>query len=266
VKAGQSLLDHRIAHHVTDDLDFEPTADALYAFIAQESFEVKAAHAALSQIIAKPDVFYQGKLELRSRSFFGRESWEKCYAVLDGPLEKPRMIHFFKRYSAASPPFASYIIEDCMCTLEECSECKTDYYCFTLKAFKANAGGTSGAVLAASSSSSTLLGGGGGSQRHLLGSSSSSSIGGSIRNLLSGNSTPREVALTLCADHSKRQEGWLQALMDAGIKFEKDEEGDDVAIAKSIFQFSARKLNSQEIVPLSIYQGKVCLVVNVASK
>ena len=56
VKAGQSLLDNRVAHHVTDDAEFEPTDHHVYAFITQESFEVKAAHAAQNQLIAHPEL------------------------------------------------------------------------------------------------------------------------------------------------------------------------------------------------------------------
>jgi hypothetical protein len=74
-----------------------------------------------------------------------------------------------------------------------------------------------------------------------------------------------EVPITLCADHSKKQEGWLAALIEAGVRFEK-EDAADLADVKSIFDLTARKLLTKEEVPLSLYKGKVCLVVNVASK
>jgi len=126
------------------------------------------------------------------------------------------MLHLFKRASAASGPIESYAIEDCLCSLEECLDCKTDWYCFTLKAKK--------------------------------------------------RSTGKEATIIMCANHSKRLEGWLSALMEAGVKFTKEEEGADLSKVKSLFELSARRLNSKEIVPFSTFQGKVCLVVNVASK
>lgn len=174
-------------------------------------------HSALGVYISKPEVFHQGMLELKSKTFFGYEKWIQCYAVLDDPSSKPRLMHLFKRASAASPPMMSFAIEDCVCSLSECQDCKTDWYCFNLKAKK---------------------------------------ITGSHK----------ETDLVLCANHSKRQEGWLEALMKAGIAFEKDDEGIDVSKIKSIFDLSARRLNSTEVVKLDKFRGKVCLVVNVASK
>jgi len=216
VKVGQALLEYRLAHHITDDAEFENSADQLYSFISQETIEVKMMHAALGQFIAKPEIFHQGNLELRSKTLFGSEKWIHVYAVLDDASSKPRMIHLFKRFSAASAPIESYAVEDCMCSLEECLDCKTDWYCFTLKAKK--------------------------------------------------RTTGKESTIIMCANHSKRLEGWLSALMDAGVNFTKEDEGADLSKVKSIFELSARRINTQEIVPLSIYKGSVCLVVNVASK
>jgi len=216
VKVGQAMLEHRIAHHITDDADFENDTNQFYTFISQESIEAKMFHSALGQYIAKPEIFHQGNLELRSKTFFGSERWTSVFAVLDDAAAKPRMIHLFKRASAASGPIDSFAIEECLCTLEECLDCKTDWYCFTLKAKK--------------------------------------------------RSTGKENEFVMCANHSKRLEGWLSALMEAGVAFRKEDEGSDISKVKSIFELSARKINSEEIVPLSVYKGNVCLVVNVASK
>jgi len=73
--------------------------------------------------------------------------------------------------------------------------------------------------------------------------------------------------LTLCADHSKRQEGWMSALGDLGVNLKKIYEAGDEEIDKhiSLFEFSARRLNSKEVVNFSDFKGKVCLVVNVSS-
>jgi len=78
-------------------------------------------------------------------------------------------------------------------------------------------------------------------------------------------SSKDEISITLCADHSKKQEGWLSALMEAGVQFQKEDAG-DVSNIRSIFELSARQLRTKEEIPLSKYKGNVCLVVNVASK
>jgi hypothetical protein len=216
VQMGQALLDHRLAHHISDDYEFENSGSRSYVFIEDETYETRATHKVLSAIVALPALFHQGKLEIRSQTLFGSEAWRDCYGVLDDPSSKPRTLHLYKRQSAAGAPFAEYALEDCMCSLVECMDCRAGHYCFTLKARKG----------------------------------------------MSSN----EVSITLCADHSKKQEGWLAALMDAGVQFQKEEEGDDLKLIKSVFQLSARKLRTHESVPLSTFQGKVCLVVNVASK
>lgn len=216
VKVGQALLEHRLAHHITDDAEFENSPDQYYAFISQETIEARMMHSALGQYISKPEIFHQGNLELRSKGIFGTEKWTHVYAVLDDASASPRMIHLFKRSSAASAPIESYAVEECMCSLEECMDCKTDWYCFTLKAKKRASG--------------------------------------------------KESTIVMCANHSKRLEGWLSALMDAGVEFTKEDEGADLSKVNSIFELSARKLNSNEIIPLSRFKGNVCLVVNVASK
>jgi len=65
----------------------------------------------------------------------------------------------------------------------------------------------------------------------------------------------------LCADHSKDQLAWLQALTDIGVKF-KEEIIDNAG--NSIFDFSSNDIDGN-LVPLNNFAGKVCLVVNVAS-
>jgi len=215
VAVGQALLDHRLAHHATDDYEFENSASRMYSFIQDESPEVQKLHADLSAKIENP-AFHKGKLEMRVFSILGWENWRHCFAVLDDKEAKPRMLQLYKRQSAASLPFASYAVEDCMCSLVECMDCKTDWYCFTLKAKKKGAS--------------------------------------------------HEEKITLCADHSKRQEGWLHALMEAGVQFVKDDEWADLANVKSIFELSARKLKTHEAISLDTFKGKVCVVVNISSK
>jgi len=71
----------------------------------------------------------------------------------------------------------------------------------------------------------------------------------------------RKFIHVVCADKSKDQLAWLQALTDIGVKFK--EEDIDV-VGNSIFDFSANDIDGN-LVPLSNFAGKVCLVVNVAS-
>jgi len=68
--------------------------------------------------------------------------------------------------------------------------------------------------------------------------------------------------LTLCANKSVEQEGWIQALMDAGAKFVEDEAVKTIA-AKSLFEFKVVDIDKNEV-DLRKYEGKVCMVVNVA--
>lgn len=214
VKIGQALLEHRLAHHVSDDFDFENDESRVYTFIQHESPAVKEKHAVLQYYVDNASKFHQGTMNVRSVSFFGAERWLNAYGVLDDAKTNPRMLRLFKRQSAASDPFATYALEDCTCSMVECQDCKTGWYCFTLKARK-------------------------------------------------GKST-KMMEVTLCMDHSKKQEGWLEALMNAGIEFEKEDEGDDLKKVSSLFELSARALNSKEIIALNRYKGNVCLVVNVA--
>jgi len=67
---------------------------------------------------------------------------------------------------------------------------------------------------------------------------------------------------TMAVEKSKDQEGWMQALTNAGAKFQEENMG---TTAKSIWEFTANDLDGNPV-PLSNYQGKVCLIVNVASK
>ena len=216
-KCGQSLLDHRLAHHVTDDAEFEPAPAQSYAFISRERPEVQAAHKALGDVLLRTDM-HQSTLQIKHASWFGLvNSWVTTYAVLDPATSDPnapRMLRLYKRRSAASPPFAEFAVQGCPCTVKECVDCKQDWTCFTLEARK--------------------------------------------------GTTETIKTITLCADHSKRQEGWISALVEAGVEWEREEQG-EVEKVESLYELKARRLNSEEVVDLSQYRGKVSLVVNVSS-
>eukprot|EP01123_Difflugia_compressa_P014343 TRINITY_DN731_c0_g1_i1.p1 TRINITY_DN731_c0_g1~~TRINITY_DN731_c0_g1_i1.p1 ORF type:complete len:261 (+),score=30.59 TRINITY_DN731_c0_g1_i1:106-888(+) len=73
--------------------------------------------------------------------------------------------------------------------------------------------------------------------------------------------TSKKQMYVLCSGQSKVQLAWLQALTDLGIKFREE---DIVTSANSIFDFSADDIDGIPV-DLNVFQGNVCLVVNVAS-
>ena len=220
VAIGQALLDFRLAHAVNDDFEFSASPAVSFVFIEDEPAEVRAEHANLTRLLAKP-MNHSGMLEMKTSTTLGREAWKPVFALLDVGA---KALHVYKRQSAVGPALASYSLGSHSPAVVEC-DCKSDSYCFTLTVHRLATGdGGSGAA-----------------------------AGG------------REETLTLCADHSKKQEAWLQALIDAGVKFTKDEAGADIGNVKSIFELETRALVTHAPVPLSHYEGKVCLVVNISS-
>lgn len=67
---------------------------------------------------------------------------------------------------------------------------------------------------------------------------------------------------TFCAQKSVEQEGWIAALIEGGATF-IEEEAVASMTAKSLFEFKALDINKQEV-DFKTFEGKVCLVVNVA--
>ncbi|KAH9261541.1 hypothetical protein BASA81_000197 [Batrachochytrium salamandrivorans] len=197
VDLGQTLLDHRLARHITDDSNDKFLAKGKFSLLSQEPPQVQQWHQKLGERLDHSR--FQGQL------FWGGEKpnqFSSVYAVLtpDNSLEG------YKARSAASPPlFTVGKVTKC----EEVSV-KPEWTCFQV----------------------------------------SNEAGDQAK---------------LCADHSSKQESWLQALVGAGerAKFYSNE---PVAQANSLFEFTARKIDSDEVAALSQYRGKVCVVVNVASK
>jgi len=68
---------------------------------------------------------------------------------------------------------------------------------------------------------------------------------------------------TLSTEKSKDQEAWINALTNAGCRFDKEEIAD--ATHKSVFEFNALNIDGVDT-SLSAYTGNVCLIVNVASQ
>jgi len=62
---------------------------------------------------------------------------------------------------------------------------------------------------------------------------------------------------------SKDQEAWINALSNAGCRFDKEEVAD--GSHKSIFEFNALNIDGVDT-SLSAYTGNVCVIVNVASQ
>lgn len=199
---GQSLLDHRRAHHVTDDFDFERGKQ--YALLAHESDQAKQLHSELGKLIQDSSKFSQGHLSWKQQNN-SNNTWLDVYGV----LRENNTLELYKRRSAASlPVFTMDGIDIC----EETTNCKPDWYCFTM------------------------------------------------------HSTSTGKSTTVCADHSSKQEQWLQQLVDRGVRFQSSSSAaEQSSTHQSLFDFEARKLDSSQVVKLSKYQGRVCVVVNVAS-
>lgn len=66
----------------------------------------------------------------------------------------------------------------------------------------------------------------------------------------------------ICVEKSRDQEGWMQAINDAGATFQEEA---SLSNANSLFEFTADDIDGNPV-PMSRFAGKVCLVVNVASK
>eukprot|EP01102_Stenamoeba_stenopodia_P018601 TRINITY_DN684_c0_g1_i1.p1 TRINITY_DN684_c0_g1~~TRINITY_DN684_c0_g1_i1.p1 ORF type:complete len:275 (+),score=49.28 TRINITY_DN684_c0_g1_i1:197-1021(+) len=71
-----------------------------------------------------------------------------------------------------------------------------------------------------------------------------------------------KVNYLVCVEKSRDQEGWMQAINDAGARFQEEA---SLSNANSLFEFTADDIDGNPV-PMSRYAGKVCLVVNVASK
>lgn len=69
--------------------------------------------------------------------------------------------------------------------------------------------------------------------------------------------------MTFACSSSKEQEEWMSVLVDAGIDL--TEESTDSFTQKSIFDFTCKDIDGNDL-PLSLFQNKVCLIVNVATK
>mmetsp|Transcript_1699 Transcript_1699/g.3549 ORF Transcript_1699/g.3549 Transcript_1699/m.3549 type:complete len:157 (-) Transcript_1699:781-1251(-) len=67
----------------------------------------------------------------------------------------------------------------------------------------------------------------------------------------------------ICVESSEQQEAWVQALLHNGATIE-DEDDDAPAEASSIFEFSVKDANNDDV-KMDAYRGKVCCIVNVAS-
>lgn len=70
-------------------------------------------------------------------------------------------------------------------------------------------------------------------------------------------------SLTFAVKTSSEQEEWMEALVDAGI--DMIEESMDGYVETNVYDFTCTDIDEQEL-PLSMFKGKVSLVVNVATK
>ena len=202
VAIGDALLEHRLMRQVADEDGF--ALKKSYRLISQETPEVRALHEAQSKLISTSLV--QGKIMWKTTGFLGLYS---TFTPVYGFMTNEKLI-LLKSRSSAATPLAEFPVSD-LVSVEECFECKADWYCFNIK-------------------------------------------------------MKSQGVITLCADHSKRMENWINALGSCNVAFvAATEDGEDKS-ADSLYELTARRLNTKDVVPLSEYKGKVCLVVNVSSQ
>ena len=163
------------------------------------------------------------------------ESWTECYGVVaDGVLS----LHV---YRGAPLPFRQVVLRSGGCAIDvaELEDCRTGHYCFRLTPPPpSECGDCLGEASAADQARLTAEGG----------------------------------AVTLCAVSSHEQLIWLQALVKSGARYVDEPAGGAATTSKdprkaaSLYEFSAKDLDTAAEVDLERYRGDVCLVVNVASK
>lgn len=136
VAAGQSLLDHRLAHHVTNEHPFKD-GHFYYRFYADESVAVQL-EAQETDAILRTGSLLSGMLEIKSSTWYGAEKWNKQFCVLEragqhGDDSTPSALRVYNRYSASAPS-RRLRVTDCACSMQECTECRSGMYCFVLRA------------------------------------------------------------------------------------------------------------------------------------
>lgn len=72
-------------------------------------------------------------------------------------------------------------------------------------------------------------------------------------------------AITFACESSKNQEAWMSSISAAGVALQEETLDSQAVTEKSIYEFTCRDIHSNEM-NLSGFQGKVCIIVNVASK
>jgi len=128
--AQEDLFDTRLAHHVCDDHAFKDE-DLFYRLFEDEVDEVRREAEETSRMIENSKT--TGRLELRCDSWFSNEAWTNVFGILDTRNNK-NFIHLLQDKSCTSP-FRSLMVQDCVCFVKECVNCKTGSYCFNLYAY-----------------------------------------------------------------------------------------------------------------------------------
>jgi glutathione peroxidase len=219
VAIAQSLLDHRLAHHISDEHVFK-NEPLLYRFFIHESAHIQKEASLLDERVANATL--AGYLKFRSTHIFSGPKFADCYVILklnpkdagpSSPTTTPGVLYVYSLRSAPTP-FLTLQVQDCTCDMTECVDCLAGAYCFTLSTNKLD--------------------------------------------------SKSKAEFTFCAKNSKQMEAWMFTLQSGGVQFKKVEEG--VVKATSLFELSANDLMTNEVIPLSNFKGKVCLVTNVSSK
>jgi len=70
----------------------------------------------------------------------------------------------------------------------------------------------------------------------------------------------------MCTKKSVDQIAWIEQFSKMGMQFEREDVGEEAKRAPNFYFLGANDLDTGKRIPFSEYTGKVCLVVNVASK
>ena len=146
---------------------------------------------------------------------------------------------------SAGVPMDEFRVRNCSCVFSECVECKEGDYCITVRAEKMK------------------LRKGSESKEAAKGDLGSPTSEGAPRQLHSRSAT----SFTFCTKKSVDQIAWIEQFSKTGMRFEREDIGDEAKRAPNFFFLAANDLDTGKRVPFNdLCLGKVCLVVNVASK
>jgi len=267
---GQGLLDHRLAHHVADDHAFK-NEYLFYRLYQDESPEVQKEAALFDERVSKSKL--AGYLKLRSLHMFSSPTFFDCYVLLNVDETKkdeskasasasasasaPSVPKLKKQVSLIGSVLQSLNLtttasgETRLSQQEETEDVKK--FPGVLYIYKLRSAPTPAFKLQVQDCICNMT-------------ECVECLTGSYCFTITTNQidSSKNSEFTLCAKNSKQMEAWMFSMQASGVTFKKVDEG--IVKASSLFELNANDLITNEVIPLSKFKGKVCLVTNVASK